>query len=96
MLTARPLPADGEVGWRATDWQTNARATRKRHASCTLSTHEVLREGFWFSHRDPRNRFQYGGADERAVAVHPAGVVEVLRYLCDAGKLVDEAGGGKR
>jgi hypothetical protein len=42
------------------------------------------------------NRFQYRGADDRAVAVHAAGIVEALRHVYDAGKLVDEVTGGKR
>jgi hypothetical protein len=42
------------------------------------------------------NRFQYRGGDDRAVAVHAAGIVEALRHVYDAGRLVDEVTGGKR
>jgi hypothetical protein len=43
------------------------------------------------------NRFLYRGGDERAVAVHPAGIVEALRRVYGAGKLADElmVGAGK-
>jgi hypothetical protein len=40
------------------------------------------------------NRFLYRGGDERAVAVHPAGIIEALRHVYDAGKLADELTGG--
>ena len=42
------------------------------------------------------NRFVYRGANDRAAAVHPAGVLEALRRIYDAGKLADEltAAGG--
>jgi hypothetical protein len=36
------------------------------------------------------NRFLYRGGDERAVAVHPGGIVEALRHIYGAGKLADE------
>ena len=39
------------------------------------------------------NRFLYRGGDERAVAVHPAGIIEALRHVYDAGKLADELTG---
>jgi hypothetical protein len=39
------------------------------------------------------NRFLYRGGDERAVAVHPAGIVEALRHVYDAAKLADELTG---
>jgi hypothetical protein len=40
------------------------------------------------------NRFIYRGGDERAVAVHPAGIIEALRHVYDEGKLADELTGG--
>jgi hypothetical protein len=36
------------------------------------------------------NRFLYRGGDERAVAVHPAGIIEALRQIYGATKLADE------
>jgi hypothetical protein len=36
------------------------------------------------------NRFLYRGGDERAVAVHPGGIIEALRQVYGAGKLADE------
>ena len=37
-----------------------------------------------------------GNTDERAVAVHVGGIVEKVRHVYGAGKLVDEVIGGKR
>jgi hypothetical protein len=40
------------------------------------------------------NRSLYRGGDERAVAVQPAGIVEVARRACGTGKLAEELMGG--
>jgi len=43
------------------------------------------------------NRIFYRDGDERAVAVHPAGIVETILHVYGAGRLADEllaAGGG--